>query len=105
MNFDEELIKLLEIKDHDELVQEYSFLCVDVDLHFQELESQQREKPDWWWIGLGFEKALSPRHQEEAKAIFRQFLKFKEIPGEDFFEMIDRFTQLKINGANKGEIR
>jgi len=95
MDFDLELEKLLEITDHDELIEEYAFFCADVDCYFNELDNKAYTKPDWWYIGLGFKKAISPRHEEEAKFIYKQFLKFKGCPGDDFKTLIEKFTLAK----------
>ena len=99
MNFDVELENLLKITDHDELIEEYAFFCADVDCYFNELDQKAEKKPDWWYIGLGFKEAASPRHYEEARFIYKQFLKFKDVEGESFSHMIARFTQTRINGA------
>ena len=99
MNFDVELENLLKITDHDELIEEYAFFCADVDCYFNELDQKAEKKPDWWWIGLGFKEAASPRHYEEARFIYKQFLKFKDVEGESFSNMIARFTQTRFNGA------
>ncbi len=103
MNFDVELENLLKITDHTELVEEYAFFCADVDCYFNELDQKAKKKPDWWYIGLGFKAASSPRHCEEARFIYKQFLKFKARDGEDFHDIVARFTQSRINGATNSE--
>lgn len=95
MDFDKELERLLEITDHDELMEEYAFFCADVDCYFKELDQKQKPLPDWWMIGLGFKKAITQRYYEEARFIFKQFLKFKGQPGDDFHQLIARFTLAK----------
>ena len=100
MDFDIELARLLEITDHDELMEEYAFFCADVDCYFNELDQKQKPLPDWWMIGLGFKKAITQRYYEEARFIFKQFLKFKGQPGDDFHQLIARFTLAKTRNAN-----
>ena len=99
MNFDAELERLLAITDHDELNEEYAFFCADVEAHFNELEQKAKPVPTWWLIGLGVKAAVSQRHYEEARFIYKQFLKFKGKEGDDFHQLIARFTLAKTRNA------
>jgi len=95
MDFDAELEELLKITDHDELIEEYAFFCADVDCYFRELDQKQKPVPDWWLIGLGFKQAVTQRYYEEARFIYRQFLKFKGNSSDDFHTLIEKFTLAK----------
>jgi hypothetical protein len=101
MDFDAELVKLLEITDHDEMNEEYAFFCADVDCYFNELDRKAKPLPLWWTLGQGFGKPVSQRHYEEARFIFKDFLRFKGIEGEDFHQHLARFTLAKTRNASK----
>lgn len=92
MDFDAELENLLQITDRDELIEEYAFFCADVEVYFNELDNKAYKAPDWWYIGLGIKKAITQRYEEEARFIYKKFLKFKGGPGDDFKTLIEKFA-------------
>lgn len=62
----------------------------------EEINQEERKKPDWWLIALGAKDAPRASY-DKCCEIYKSFKRFGAAnPGKEFFELVDLFTAAMV---------